>query len=184
MLRRLIDELRSRSPLQRDSSEVGALLSAGANEWPSGRRLVARPDAYTRTCAYRDTAFEIVLLNWAPGAASPIHDHGDQHCWMLVMDGVLEVDDYVRLDPADVPGYAHVEQRGSRRLEAGGMDLRSGRFDLHRVAARGGAAAVSLHLYSGPLRQYLVYDEPARRCETVHGIFDEVLSLYSEPLRR
>jgi len=184
VFRRLIDDLRSRSPLHRDSSEVGALLIEGAREWPSGRRLVSRSDAYTRTCAYRDSLFEIVLLNWAPGAASPIHDHGDQHCWMLVVDGELEVDDYVRLDPADIPGYAHVEQRGTRRLEAGGMDLRSGRFDLHRVAARNGGRAVSLHLYSGPLRQYLVYDEPARRCQTAHGTFDEVLSPYSEPLRR
>jgi len=184
VFQRLIGDLRARGPLQRNSSEVGVLLTAAAAEWPSGRRLPSRADGYTRSCAYRDSVFEILLLNWAPGGASPIHDHGDQHCWLYVIDGVLEVDDYVRLDPGDIPGYAHVEQRGSRTLEPGGMDLRSGRFDLHRVAARSGVAAVSLHLYSAPLRQYLVYDEAARRCETAFGTYDEFLAPASEPIRR
>ncbi len=179
MLRRLIDDLRVRSPLERGNSEVGALLTAAGNGWEGGRPLLSRAATYTRTCAYRDDSFEIVLLNWARGAASPIHDHGDQHCWMIVLQGGLWVEDYVRLDAADVEGYAHVERRGVRALGPGEMDLRSGRFDLHRVAATDRAATVTLHLYSAPLRKFLVYDESARRCETAQGTYDEVLSVYT-----
>ncbi len=184
MFRRLIDDLRVRGPLERSSSEVGGLLAACMDDGGVPPRLMSRPGAYTRTCVFRDARFEVLLLNWAPGVASAIHDHGDQHCWMLVLDGHLEVDDYVRLDPGDVPGYAHTERRGSRTLDAGGMDLRSGRFDLHRVSATGGGPAVSLHLYSGPLRKFLIYDESARRCETALGTYDEILSVYSEPALR
>ncbi len=184
VLQRLIEDLRARSPLERSSSEVGALLATCADDWGLPQRLIARPGAYTRTRVYRDARFEVLLLNWAAGVASAIHDHGDQHCWMLVLDGQLEVDDYVRLDPGDVPGYAHTEQRGSRTLDAGGMDLRSGRFDLHRVTATGGGPAVSLHVYSGPLRKFLIYDESARRCETALGTYDEILSVYAEPVLR
>jgi len=93
---------------------------------------------------------------------------------MYVLEGCLEVDDYVRLDPGDVPGYAHVEQMGSRRLEVGELDSRSGRYDLHRVGA-GGSPALSLHVYAAPLRQFAVYDEPSRRCETSYGRYDAVL---------
>jgi predicted metal-dependent enzyme (double-stranded beta helix superfamily) len=184
VLRQLIMDLCAKGPLERNGSEVGALLAESAHRWPGREALLSRPGSYTRTCVYRDERFELLLLNWAKGAASAIHDHGDQHCWMIVLDGLLEVDDYVRLDHADRPGYAHVQAQDSRRLETGEMDSRSGRFDLHRVAARAGSPAVSLHLYAAPLRRFLVYDERARRCETAHGTYDEVLMFRNEAIRR
>lgn len=184
MSKRLIEDLRARGPLDRPSSEVGSLLAASAAHWPRRSRLLGRPGGYTRTCAYRDAAFEVVLLNWAPGAASPIHDHGDQHCWMFVLEGRLEVEDFVRLDAADVAGYAHVEARGLRALDTGEMDLRSGRFDLHRVAAPSGGPAVSLHIYSRPLSSYLTYEPSVRRCEPAQGVYDDFLPIYSETVRR
>ena len=184
MLPRLIESLRARGPLERNAADMAALLAGGTSAWPFVPRLAKKDGTYTRTCAYQDRRFEILLLNWTPGAASPIHDHGGQHCWMYVLDGRLEVEDYVRLDPADLPGYAHVEQSGARLLEAGESDLRSGRFDLHRVAATGKEPAVSLHVYAAPLRQYLIYHEFARRCETVFGSYDDVLPAYPEAVRR
>jgi cysteine dioxygenase len=185
VLRQLIVELCARGPLERDGSDVGALLAGSAHRWSSGREaLLSRPDAYTRTCFYRDPHFELLLLNWARDATSPIHDHGDQHCWMMVLDGVLEVEDYVRLDAAEIPGYAQVEARGLRRLGPGEMDSRSGRYDLHRVAARGATSAVSLHLYAAPLHRYFVYDERARRCESTFGTYDEIRMFRDVPIRR
>ncbi len=172
---RLISDFRVRGPLDRAASEVEALLVGSSGSWPSSRELVLRPGEYTRICAYQDPLFEIVLLNWAAGAVSPIHDHGGQHCWMYVLEGGLDVDDYVRLDPGDVPGYAYVEASGSRRLEVGELDLRSGRYDLHRVGAAGQSPALSLHVYAGPLRQYLVYDEGARRRQAAFGRYDATL---------
>jgi cysteine dioxygenase len=179
MFDRLIQELRSRNPLERTSAEVGALLKASVLEGRLAPLLVFRRNAYTRTCAYRDTGFEVAVLNWDKGATSPVHDHGDQRCWMLVLEGSLRVDDYARLDAGDVAGYAHVERRGARMLEVGDMDLRSGRFDLHRVSACPDVPAVSLHVYAGPLREFLVYDEYARQCQRVYGNYDEVLPLRS-----
>jgi predicted metal-dependent enzyme (double-stranded beta helix superfamily) len=184
VLPRLIESLRARGPLERDACDMAELLSESLAAWPFVPRLLSRPGSYTRTCAYQDRRFEIVLLNWTAGAVSPIHDHGGQHCWMFVLDGRLEVEDYVRLDVGDVPGYAHVEQSGARTLEAGETDLRSERFDLHRVAAAGSGRAVSLHVYAGPLRQFLIYHEVARRCETVFGSYDDVLPAYPDALPR
>lgn len=163
---------------------MGRLLQRASGGWAGGLTLLSRSNAYTRTCAYRDDAFEVVLLNWSSGAISAIHDHGDQDCWMLVLSGRLQVDDYVRLDRGDVRSYARVEATGSRMLEAGGLDTRGGRFDLHRVTASEGQTAVSLHVYSAPLREYLIYDELARRCETAFGKYDDVLSPYAAARRR
>lgn len=179
MLRELIDDLRARVPFSDQGPELGALLARRAHGWGAVPRLISRPGGYTRTCAYRDSGFEVLLLNWAPGASSLIHDHGGQHCWMLVLDGKLDVEDYVRLDAGNVAGYAHVESHGRRRLMRGETDARSGRFDLHRVTATRDASAVSLHVYSGPLRRFFVYDEANRRCEAVTGTYDEVLTVYT-----
>ena len=174
MFRQLLEDLRARSPLARAQSEVGRLLSENAPDWPGPEVLLCRPAAYTRTKVYRDADFELILLNWAPGAASAIHDHGGQHCWMVVLDGSLEVDDYVRLDPGEIPGVAYVEARGSRTLGPGEMDLRSGPFDLHRVSAPQ-TKAVSLHLYAGPLVEFLVYDPPGHRYDRAYGMYDAVV---------
>jgi cysteine dioxygenase len=155
---------------------MAALLAAARGSWLLSRPLLVCPGGYTRSCAYSDERFEVLLLNWSAGAASRIHDHGGQHCWMQVLEGQLTVDDYQRMDAGDLPGFARVEARGSRLLQAGDLDLRSGRFDLHRVGASSGVPALSLHIYAAPLKEYLVYDEPAQRCHVVRGTYDEVLS--------
>lgn len=176
MLRQLVDGLRATPPLARGARDMESLLRGAAQRWGEGRRLISRSGAYTRTCVHRDDLFEVALLNWWPGAVSAIHDHGDQHCWMMVLGGRLRVEDYVRLDPGDVRGYAHIQGSGSSVLQAGGLDSRSGRFDLHRVSATPDAPAVSLHVYAAPLHQYLIYDELSRRCETAVSTYDDVLS--------
>src|ERR1700730_6446847 len=108
-------------PLSAGPSGMERLVSGAGAEWGAGVPLLSKAGAYTRTCAYRDREFEVLLLNWAAGAASPIHDHGGQRCWMLVLSGKLQVDDYVRLDEGDVRGYAHIEPIGSQVLDAGGL---------------------------------------------------------------
>lgn len=95
---------------------------------------------------------------------------------MMVLAGKLRVDDYVRLDRGNVPGYAHIAAEDSRTLEAGGLDVRTGRFDLHRVSATPEREAISLHVYAAPLHRYLIYDEFSRRCQPAFGTYDDVLS--------
>ena len=175
MFRQLIDELRDRGPLSRASSDIGTLLGQNARQWPGRETLLSRPGDYTRTRVYRDANFELLLLNWSAGATSAIHDHGGQHCWMLVLDGALVVDDYVRLDGGEVSGVAEVESRETRTLGPGAMDLRSGPFDLHRVGATPQSQAVSLHLYARPLQEFLVYDPPARRCDRAYSVYDAIV---------
>jgi predicted metal-dependent enzyme (double-stranded beta helix superfamily) len=175
LLQPLVDNLCSRGPLERSTSDMAALLAATRGSWLPSRPLLLCPGGYTRSCAYADERFEVLLLNWAAGAASAIHDHGGQHCWMQVLEGQLVVDDYLRTDAGERPGFARVEARDSRLMNAGDLDLRSGRFDLHRVSASAGVPALSLHIYAGPLTEFLAYDESTHRSRTVLSTYDEVL---------
>jgi cysteine dioxygenase len=176
MLQPLIDNLRFMGPLERSTSDIASLLAATGASWRlPGRPLLERPGGYTRSCAYSDERFELLLLNWAAGAVSPLHDHGGQHCWMQVLEGQLLVDDYLRIDAGERYGFARVEAQESRLLNAGDLDLRSGRFDLHRVSASAGVPALSLHIYAAPLKEFSVYDETTQRCQTVRSTYDDVL---------
>ncbi len=175
MLEPLINNLCSRGPLERSTSDMAALLAATRGSWLLSRPLLVCPGGYTRSCAYGDERFEVLLLNWAAGAVSALHDHGGQHCWMQVLEGQLVVDDYLRTDAGERPGFARVEAQGSRLMHPGDLDLRSGRFDLHKVSAPPGVRALSLHIYAGPLTEFLVYDESTHRSRTVVSTYDEVL---------
>ncbi|HEY1978252.1 MAG TPA: cysteine dioxygenase family protein [Candidatus Baltobacteraceae bacterium] len=174
MLATLIEELRTVPPQSRGERAMGVLLSEAAAAFSQFERpLIYRPNCYTRTCAYYDDRFEILLLNWAQNVASAIHDHGGQHCWLTVLSGQLQIENYERLDNEETPGRALVVPRDCATLGPGDLDVRSGPFDIHRVAAgRGGA--ISLHVYAGPLRSFLVYDEFGQRCEPAHGGYDEI----------
>lgn len=171
----LVAALQSRGPLDRSYPEMEALLRS-VDGWPANRPLAIRPGGYTRTLLYGDDGFELLLLNWDRNARSALHDHGGQHCWMAVLSGRLQVDDYARVDDGSVPGEAQVEARGTRLLNPRDLDLRSGPFDLHRVQCVGSAPAISLHVYAAPLHAYLVYDEFARRCHSVTSTYDDSLS--------
>ena len=169
----LVTALQTRGPLDRSYAEMETLLRH-AGDWPADRPLALRRHGYTRTLLYGDDAFEVLLLNWDADARSALHDHGGQHCWMAVLRGHLQVDDYARLDDGSVPGEAQVEARGSRLLGPRDLDLRSGPFDLHRVSA-GSDSAISLHVYAAPLRSYLVYDEISSRCRRAVSTYDDTL---------
>lgn len=173
MLHELLSELRRVPPLARGDEEMAALLGAGrvGGALPA---LPARGGCYTRTRAYGDERFEVLLLNWSRGAASHIHDHGGQRCWFVVLDGNLRVDDYARLDETSNDTHAVIESRGAFFLGPGDLDVRGGRFDIHRVTAA--SQAVTLHVYARPLREFGIYDYETQRRSTMHSGCDADIS--------
>jgi predicted metal-dependent enzyme (double-stranded beta helix superfamily) len=173
----LISNLRCTPPLERSESEMAAVLADFCSRGVMrGIPLEVRAGGYTRTCAYFDDRFELLLLNWARGSVSDIHDHGGEHCWLAVIDGSLEIENYDRLDDGKREGRAEIVRRDSAILVTGQLDLRSGPLDIHRVANAGTTPAISLHVYARPLRHFGVYDEWAQRCRTVRSRYDAILA--------
>ncbi len=111
---------------------------------------------YTRRCVFREERFELVVLTWAAGCVSPVHDHGRSRCGMLLVSGELTVENYTRA-PGGRPGFVRLAPRDTVILRSGDIDLRSAARDIHRISATAGDA-VSLHVYAKPLRRYRVYD--------------------------
>ncbi len=113
---------------------------------------------YTRTRLQRHAEFEIVAMLWAPGSRSPIHDHGDSRCWVVMLDGKLDVENFERLDDGR-NAVAELRALVPSRLTPGAIDRRSGPKELHRVSNPFERPAYSLQLYAAALGAYTIVDD-------------------------
>ena len=122
------------------------------------------------------TGSRSLLLDWSAGAVSAIHDHGGQHCWLVVVAGPASRGRFRagRCRPRAGTGVAR-SPRIARARGRASLDLRSGPFDIHRVCAD--EHAMSLHVYARPLDEFSVYDERAHRCS--HASADATIGALS-----
>lgn len=135
------------------------------------------PDAfrrYTRTLLYKNDRFEILVLHWLAGCASSIHDHGGAHCWLAVSSGTMSVENYLRYDAGEAPGYARIGLEGREELAPGAIDFRQDDVHLHRCIAR--EPCVTLHVYAHPIERFHAFDERAYTCGIVTSTYDAVLT--------
>lgn len=95
-------------------------------------------------------SYEAWLLTWPPGSSIEPHDHGDAHGAFIVVAGEV------------IETRWRQSGRHRRRLRAGESSVvRVG--VVHDVAAAGAEPAVSVHVYSPPLRTMRFYDIDGRR---------------------
>lgn len=153
-----------------DASAIDAVLGAHRPSLESLAPWIAFDGArYTRTRLHRSDAFELLLLCWERGQATPVHDHDGQAGWFTVLEGALGVQEFDREGgPSDLRTLAAREETaaGSLRLHEGtryvveagrSVAEAKGPETIHRVGPVGGRA-LSLHLYAGPLDSFLVFD--------------------------
>lgn len=48
------------------------------------------PLRYVRNLVDASAEFELMLVCWAPGQQSEIHNHGNSHCWLVCLQGMVE----------------------------------------------------------------------------------------------
>ena len=145
-----------RDPRGRKAAQRLAQYGASAVDWK--RYAHFDPGVYTRNLVARNEHFEMLVLCWSAGQQSPIHDHSGQHCWMAILDGLVEETQY-RLPTQ--PGA--LIEGASKTFERGQVAYIHDDIGLHRVRPAGGANAVSLHLYSRPIDVCKVFDPATGR---------------------
>lgn len=126
---------------------------------------------YSRTLLYRCDRFEVLALHWEPGCASSIHDHGGALCWLAVASGTVGVENFVRRDSGNTPGFARIDFDGRETLSAGAIDHRQDDIHLHRCFT-GTEPAISLHVYAHPIDRFRMFDERAQTCSEVVSTYD------------
>ncbi|KAI9097149.1 RmlC-like cupin domain-containing protein [Phlyctochytrium arcticum] len=108
--------------------------------------------------------FNLMILCWSQGKASPIHDHAGAHCLMKILDGELQETQYEWPKSAtggnQEHGGAHadddsstssIEVKKETRLKTNNVAYIHDKIGLHRISNPSETRpAISLHLYSPP----------------------------------
>eukprot|EP01111_Echinosteliopsis_oligospora_P017996 TRINITY_DN801_c0_g1_i1.p1 TRINITY_DN801_c0_g1~~TRINITY_DN801_c0_g1_i1.p1 ORF type:complete len:212 (+),score=49.87 TRINITY_DN801_c0_g1_i1:53-637(+) len=122
---------------------------------------------YTRNLVFLNDHFELMVLCWKEGQGSRIHSHTDSNCWMAVLDGLTEETRYVvksgahikeLVFPGPCPELHQIDQFISKKGDVGHINDEIG---LHRVSAAKGTHAITLHLYSPPIKVANILDPEA-----------------------
>lgn len=117
-----------------------------------------RSDGYARRLLHHDVerGYTAVVMTWAPGQCTPLHDHGGLWCVEGVVAGTMQVTQFDLTDAAN-GSYRFVE-RG--RIEAGVGTAGSliPPSDYHILGnALADRASLTLHVYGGDLTRCHVF---------------------------
>lgn len=139
------------------------------------------PGSYSRTLLHKNDAFEIVSMRWEPRSTTPIHDHGNSHCWVVMLDGEFDVESFERDD--DGGEIATIRKTDSAHVKRGDVDYRLGWRELHRVTNNGTVAAYTVQLYFSPIHDYATIDEHTGIVRKAFAQYDALYDLDITQLR-
>jgi len=124
-----------------------------------------KANQYTRTLLLDGGSFNVMLLCWAPGCASPVHGHScaetmiPSNCFLMVLEGSLVETIYT--NDAILSDGKSVDARAGKHtaLHAGAVAYINDNIGLHKVENQSKARAVSLHVYAPGWRRPPMFDE-------------------------
>jgi cysteine dioxygenase len=192
-LQTVVDRLEQLAPCDITVPRVAELLADGDLDEATLRPFVgALPHKYARRCVHRSRLFDVMVLTWAPGQYTPVHNHAGNCGWVRLVRGQIAEQTFRLVPGAAVPdaavagsvngrtGCVGLEATGSGLIDTVGAVATADRQRaIHRLgnpAAAGGDTTVTLHVYSLPHDSCLAFDVEARTCERRDLRFDPPLA--------
>ena len=108
------------------------------------------PDMYARRRLHACENYAVVVMVWAPGQGTPVHDHDGKWCVEGVYEGTICVTSYDLVgDPGDeIVSFTKHQEIAAGRGEAGALIPP---FDYHVMENLQDEVAVTIHVYGGEL---------------------------------
>ena len=106
---------------------------------------------YTRNCIVDSEKFELILICWDAGQATPIHDHGGEECWVKVIQGEFKETIYKENEA----GALHVVKTAVSRPNE--VTYMKGFMGFHAFENVSNKKSMSLHLYAKPIRKCRIF---------------------------
>jgi 3-mercaptopropionate dioxygenase len=132
-------------------ADLCRLLRSGRIDLPP--ELTRQVDGhYARRLLHRDgeRGYSIVVMTWAPGQGTPIHDHSGMWCVEGVWGGSIDVQQYERVTARD--GGIRFEARNSYEAGVGSAGCLIPPYEYHSISnACEQTTAVSVHIYGGEM---------------------------------
>ena len=134
---------------------------AASEDAPNVHRFAADGDEFRRhpIAAVESDDCSALLMYWPAGHATLPHDHAGLWGIEVVVDGRLDVDEYLKSGSADEPILTLVR---SLSLRAGDAAVFTSEQYVHRCRNRSNTSAtLTLHIYGGVLAAYTAFDTDA-----------------------
>ncbi|HRH41426.1 MAG TPA: cysteine dioxygenase family protein [Pyrinomonadaceae bacterium] len=114
---------------------------------------------YTRNLIYKDDRFEMMAICWDKGQVSRVHNHADQKCWMMVVDGKLRGQNFAVENIDEAKNFCKLKETDVFDLSdclAAKVELEE---PIHQILnlPEFNERAVSVHIYSKPFDSCLTY---------------------------
>ncbi len=106
---------------------------------------------YGRSPLFQSNDVEVLVMNWAPMRECAPHDHGGSFGWIKLMAGTAQHILYT-LNQDDVP-VPYLE-----RVECAGSMYFAPRGQVHAMANHTHHRMLTVHVYSPPIANMMVYD--------------------------
>lgn len=130
------------------------------------QRLLDLPDAvydcpadhYARRLIHKDPrrGYTILAMTWAPGQATPVHDHSGMWCVEAVWNGRIEVTQYELTAVED--DTFRLEPRTTMRAGIGSAGSLIPPHEYHTIRNPSASeTAVTIHIYSGEMNRCSVF---------------------------
>jgi predicted metal-dependent enzyme (double-stranded beta helix superfamily) len=139
--------------------ELEDLIRSRALQLPDRFRST-RPEGYARRLLHRSPhlGYTAVVMTWAPGQQTPLHDHAGIWCVEGVVEGEMNVTQYDLVEEAR--DGCRFEARGSVRAAVGSAGCLIPPFEYHVLGNPTTHPSITLHVYGGEMTRCHVF-EPA-----------------------
>jgi predicted metal-dependent enzyme (double-stranded beta helix superfamily) len=164
-LEELLDRLRAATRLgdpaaitERVKDELEEILGHGGLALPE-RCWETRADRYARHSLYSDPAgWSAVVMTWAPGQRTMLHDHAGLWCVEGVVEGRMEVLRYELMDEQP-DGICRFEDRGRLVAGVGEAGALIPPYEYHILGnAQPDRTSLTLHVYGGMMDHCSVFE--------------------------
>lgn len=117
-----------------------------------------RADGYARRLLHRSDhlGYTAVVMTWAPGQRTPLHDHAGIWCVEGVVEGRMDVTQYDLV--AEEDGRYRFEPKGCVHAEVGSAGCLIPPFEYHILANPTAAPSITLHVYGGEMTSCHVFE--------------------------
>lgn len=145
----------------RVKAELIKLIRARRLQLPDTYRQT-RPEGYARRLLYRSEPFgyTAVVMTWAAGQRTPLHDHSGIWCVEGVVEGTMEV---TRFDLVDESGGTfRFAEKGCVKASVGSAGCLIPPFEYHVLAnALANEPSITLHVYGGEMDRCHIFEPRA-----------------------
>lgn len=125
-------------------------------------------ESYTRNCILETEKFELILICWEGGQITPIHDHGDEECWVKIIEGEFRETIYKKNDVGDLNSIK------SAILKPSDISYMIDFMGFHSLENLSKKRSMSLHLYAKPIRNCRIFDTNLGEFVQKHLVYDTI----------